>query len=145
VAAVVDVEVDAQGQVRLLRVDLAVDAGRVVHPERVQAQCEGAAVFATSVALMGEITAANGQIQQSNYHDYPVARIHEAPYETHVHLLPSDALPSSVGEPGVPPTVPAICNALFAATGKRIRQLPIKNIKLTGPRCSPAETGLSEV
>ena len=80
---------------------------------------------------MGEITAANGQIQQSNYHDYPVARLTEAPYETHVHLLPSNDLPAGVGEPGVPPTIPALCNALFAATGKRIRQLPIKNTKLT--------------
>jgi len=131
VAAVVDVEVDNQGRVRIPRVDLAVDAGRVIHPERVQAQFEGAAVFAASVALMGEITAANGQIQQSNYHDYPVARLTEAPYETHVHLLPSDDVPAGVGEPGVPPTVPALCNALFAATGKRIRQLPIKNAKLT--------------
>jgi isoquinoline 1-oxidoreductase beta subunit len=131
VAAVVDVEVDKQGQVRIPRVDLAVDAGRVIHPERVQAQFEGAAVFAASVALMGEITAANGQIQQSNYHDYPVARLTEAPYETHVHLLPSHDVPAGVGEPGVPPTIPALCNALFAATGKRIRQLPIKNTKLT--------------
>ncbi len=131
VAAVVEVEVDDQGRVRIPRVDLAVDAGRVVHPERVQAQFEGAAVFAASVALMGEITAAKGQIQQSNYHDYPVARLTEAPYETHVHLLPSDDVPAGVGEPGVPPTIPALCNALFAATGKRIRQLPMKNTKLT--------------
>jgi isoquinoline 1-oxidoreductase beta subunit len=129
VAAVV--EVDEHGQVRIPRVDLAVDTGRVVHPERVQAQFEGAAVFATSAALMGEITAAQGQIQQSNFQDYPVARINEAPYETHVHLLPSDDLPAGVGEPGVPPTIPAICNALFAATGQRIRQLPLKNTKLT--------------
>jgi isoquinoline 1-oxidoreductase subunit beta len=131
VAAVVEVEIDDQGQVRIPRVDLAVDAGRVVHPERVQAQFEGAAVFATGVALMNEITAVQGQIQQSNFQDYPVPRINEAPYETHVYLLPSDDLPVGVGEPGVPPTIPAICNALFVATGKRIRQLPIKNTKLT--------------
>ena len=131
VAAMVAVEVDAHGQIRIPRVDIAVDAGRIVHPERVQAQFEGAAVFATSVALMGEITAASGQIQQSNYHDYPVARISEASYETHAHLLPSNDLPAGVGEPGVPPTIPALCNALFAATGKRIRQLPINKTKLT--------------
>ena len=131
VAAVVDVEVDDKGRCGIPRVDLAVDAGRVMHPERVQAQFEGAAVFGASVALMGEITAANGQIQQSNFHDYPVARLTEAPYETHVHLLPSHDLPAGVGEPGVPPTIPALCNALFAATGKRIRQLPIKHTKLT--------------
>jgi hypothetical protein len=121
VAAVVDVEVDNQGQVRIPRVDLAVDAGRVMHPERVQMQFEGAAVFAASVALMGEITAANGQIQQSNYHDYPVARLTEAPYETHVHLLPSHDLPAGVGEPSVPPTIPALCN------GKRSRGKLLKN------------------
>ena len=104
--------------------------GRVIHPERVRAQFEGAAVFATAVALTGEITAANGQIKQGNYHDYPVPRINEAPYETRVHIVSSDALPTGVGEPGVPPTVPAICNALFAATGKRIRELPVKRTPL---------------
>ncbi len=130
VAAVVEVEVDQKGQVRIPRVDLAVDVGRVIHPERVRAQFEGAAVFATAVALTGEITAANGQIKQGNYHDYPVPRINEAPYETRVHIVSSDALPTGVGEPGVPPTVPAICNALFAATGKRIRELPVKRTPL---------------
>ncbi len=130
VAAVVEVDVDRKGQVRIPRVDLAVDVGRVIHPERVRAQFEGAAVFATAVALTGEITAANGQIQQGNYHDYPVPRINEAPYETRVHIVSSDALPTGVGEPGVPPTVPAICNALFAATGKRIRELPVKRTPL---------------
>jgi isoquinoline 1-oxidoreductase subunit beta len=131
VAAVVEVEVDDRGQVRIPRVDLAVDAGLVVHPERVQAQFEGAAVFATGVALMNEITAVQGHIQQSNFQDYPLPRINEAPYETHVYLVPSDELPTGVGEPGVPPTIPAICNAIFAATGKRIRQLPVKNTNLT--------------
>jgi isoquinoline 1-oxidoreductase beta subunit len=92
---------------------------------------EGAAVFATGVALMNEITAVQGQIQQSNFQDYPVPRINEAPYETHVYLVPSHEFPAGVGEPGVPPTIPAICNAIFAATGQRIRQLPIKNAKLT--------------
>ena len=131
VAAVVDLQVDDQGRITIPRVDVAVDAGQVIHPERVRSQFEGAAVFATSIALMGEITAAHGRIQQSNFHDYPVARMSEAPRETHVHLVPGDGLPTGVGEPGVPPIVPAICNALFAATGKRIRQLPIKNTKLT--------------
>lgn len=130
VAAVVDVQVDAQGLISIPRVDVAVDAGRVVHPELVRAQFEGAAVFATSIALMGEITAANGEIQQSNYDNYPVARINEAPFETHVHIVPSEGLPTGVGEPGVPPIIPAICNALFAATGKRIRRLPIKSARL---------------
>ena len=130
VAAVVEVDVDEKGRVRIPRVDLAVDAGKIIHPERVRAQFEGAAVFATGVAMMGEITAAGGQIRQGNYHDYPVPRIGEAPYETRVHLVSSDALPTGVGEPGVPPTIAAICNALFAATGKRIRELPVKNTPL---------------
>jgi isoquinoline 1-oxidoreductase beta subunit len=131
VAVVVDVRVDDQGQISIPRVDMAVDVGRVIHPERVRAQFEGAAVFAASIALMGEITAANGRIQQSNFNDYPVARMDEVPFETHVHIVQSDGLPTGVGEPGVPPILPAICNALFAITGKRIRQLPIKNNKLT--------------
>jgi isoquinoline 1-oxidoreductase subunit beta len=126
VAAVVEVEVDAQGRVRIPRVDMAVDSGAVIHPDRVRSQYEGAAVFGTSIAMMGEITAANGQIQQSNFHNYPVARIHEAPLETHVHIVPSTELPAGVGEPGVPPIAPAICNAIFAATGKRVRDLPVK-------------------
>lgn len=131
IAVVVDVRVDAEGKISIPRVDVAVDVGQVIHLERVRAQFEGAAVFGVSLALMGEITAAGGRIQQSNFDDYPVARISEAPHETHVHIVPSEGLPTGVGEPGVPPIAPAICNALFAITGKRIRQLPIKNTKLT--------------
>jgi isoquinoline 1-oxidoreductase subunit beta len=101
-------------------------ASVVVNPDRVKAQFEGAAVFGTTLALMGEITAAGGKIVQSNFNNYPVARIDEAPYETHVTIVESDALPTGVGEPGVPPIAPAIANAIFAATGKRIRDLPIK-------------------
>ena len=102
------------------------DAGRIINPDRVKAQFEGAAVFGTSVALMGEITAAAGKIQEANFDRYPVARMHQAPLETHTHLVASDAAPAGVGEPGVPPIAPAICNAVFAATGKRIRELPIR-------------------
>jgi isoquinoline 1-oxidoreductase beta subunit len=126
VAAVVEVEVDGTGKVRIPRVDFAVDAGRVINPDRVKAQFEGAAVFGAGIALMNEITALGGAVQQSNFHDYQVARITEAPIETHVHLVKSDAPPAGVGEPGVPPIPPAICNAIFAATGKRMRDLPIK-------------------
>ncbi|HXE94780.1 MAG TPA: molybdopterin cofactor-binding domain-containing protein, partial [Dongiaceae bacterium] len=133
IAVVVDVKVDDQGRISIPRIDVAVDAGQVIHPERVRAQFEGAAVFGASLALMGEITAAKGSIQQSNFNDYPVARINEAPFETHVHLVPSEGLPTGVGEPGVPPIAPAICNALFAITGKRIRQLPINKTRLAGP------------
>jgi isoquinoline 1-oxidoreductase beta subunit len=126
VAAVVEVTVDSTGKVQIPRVDLAVDAGRVISPDRVKAQFEGAAVFGTGIALMNEITASGGSIQQSNFHDYRVARMDEAPVETHVHVVQSDAPPAGVGEPGVPPMAPAICNAIFAATGKRIRELPVK-------------------
>ena len=126
VAAVVEVEVDANGKLRIPRVDIAVDAGRVITPDRVKAQFEGASVFGAGIALMNEITAAGGAIQQSNFHDYQVARMTDAPIETRVHIVQSDAPPAGVGEPGVPPMAPAICNAIFAATGKRIRELPIK-------------------
>ena len=126
VAAVVDVRLDNEGRITIPRVDVALDAGRVVHPDLVRAQVEGSAVFATTIALMGEISAVKGKIQQSNYDDYPVARIQEAPFETHVHIVQSDRLPTGVGEPGVPPIAPAICNALFAITGERIRRLPVK-------------------
>jgi isoquinoline 1-oxidoreductase beta subunit len=130
VAAVVEVEVYDKGQVKIPRVDIAIDAGQIIDPDRVKAQLEGAAVFGTSIAMLGEITAADGRIQQSNFNNYRVARINEAPYVTHVHLVPSKALSVGVGEPGVPPIAPAICNAIFAATGKRIRELPIRKQKL---------------
>lgn len=130
VAAVVEVQVDASGKIHIPRVDIAADVGKVINPDRVKAQFEGAAVFGASIALMGEITAANGAIQQSNFHDAPVARINEAPIETRAHLVESDAPPAGVGEPGVPPMVPAICNAVFAATGKRIRDLPLRKHKI---------------
>ncbi len=130
VAAVVEVEVDSKGKLTIPRVDLAVDAGRTFHPDRVQAQFEGASVFATSIAMLGEVTAKDGRIQQRNFNDYPVARMNEAPRETHVHVIASNDLPAGVGEPGVPPMVPAITNAVFAATGKRVRELPLKRHKL---------------
>ncbi|MEW6206740.1 MAG: molybdopterin cofactor-binding domain-containing protein [Acidobacteriota bacterium] len=130
VAVVAEVEIDSTGKIRIPRVDVAVDAGRVINPDRVRAQFEGAAVFGASIALMGEITAAAGEIQQSNFHDYRVARIDEAPLETRVHIVSSDAPPAGVGEPGVPPIPPAICNAVFAASGKRIRELPLRKHKL---------------
>jgi isoquinoline 1-oxidoreductase beta subunit len=126
VASVVEVELDGKGGIRIPRVDTVVDAGKVVNIDRAKAQFEGAAVFGTSLALMSEITAMNGMIQQSNFHQYQVARIHEAPVQTNVTIVQSDAPPAGIGEPGVPPIAPAICNAIFAATGKRIRELPIK-------------------
>lgn len=125
IATVVEIEMGDNGQIRIPSVDVAVDAGTVINPDRVRSQFEGAAVFGTSIALMSGITAANGVIEQGNFDDYRVARISEAPREVHVHIVPSDAPPAGVGEPGVPPIAPAICNAIFAASGKRIRELPI--------------------
>jgi isoquinoline 1-oxidoreductase subunit beta len=125
VATVVQVEVNAKGELTIPRVDTAVDAGTIVNPAFVRAQFEGAAVFGTSLARSGEISATGGAIDQSNFQDYPVARINEAPRETHIHLIDSTAPPAGVGEPGVPPFAPALCNAIFAATGKRIRELPL--------------------
>ncbi len=125
VASVVEVEVTETGDIRIPRIDTAIDAGTVVNPAYVKAQCEGSAVFGTSIALSGRITATNGMIDQSNFDSYPVARINNAPYQTHVHIVESTAPPSGVGEPAVSVIPPALCNAIFAATGKRIRELPI--------------------
>jgi isoquinoline 1-oxidoreductase subunit beta len=131
VATVVEVEVNDQGEVRIPRVHVALDAGLVVNPEATRAQFEGAAVFGTSVARTGEITATKGAIDQSNFQDYPVARINEVPAQTNVYIVDSDAPPAGVGEPGVPPFIAAFCNAIFAATGKRVRDLPITKLGLS--------------
>lgn len=125
VATVVEVEVDNQGAIRIPHVTTAVDAGIVANPEMVRQQFEGAAVFGTSIARTGEITATNGAIDQSNFYDYQVARMNDAPRQVDIHIVESTAPPAGVGEPGVPPFVPALCNAVFAATGKRVRELPL--------------------
>lgn len=130
VATVVEVEVNDEGELRIPRVDTAVDAGLVVNPEATRSQFEGAAVFGTSIARSGEITVTNGMVDQSNFHDYRVARMNDAPVQTNVYIVESDAPPAGVGEPGVPPFVPALCNAIYAATGKRIRELPLSRQKL---------------
>jgi len=130
VATVVEVEVTEDGEISIPRVDTALDAGIVVNPEAVRAQFEGAVVFGTSIVRTGEITAKNGVIQQSNFNDYPVARINEVPAQTNVYITESSAPPAGVGEPGVPPFVAAFCNAIFAATGKRVRDLPLSSNSL---------------
>jgi isoquinoline 1-oxidoreductase beta subunit len=124
VAQVAEVSV-AQGAVRVHRVHVVVDCGRVVNPDVVRAQMEGGVVFGLSAALKGPITIANGRVQQSNFHDFEVLRLPEAP-EIDVEVLASDSPPTGVGEPGVPPIAPAVANAVFAATGKRVRRLPIR-------------------
>jgi isoquinoline 1-oxidoreductase beta subunit len=130
VATVVEVEVTDDGEISIPRVDMALDAGIVVNPIATRAQFEGAAVFGTSIVRSGEITAKNGVIQQSNFNDYPVARINEVPAQTNVYIVESSAPPGGVGEPGVPPFVAAFCNAIFAATGKRVRDLPLSSNNL---------------
>jgi isoquinoline 1-oxidoreductase beta subunit len=125
VATVVQVQVDDAGRVQIKRVDTALDAGTVVNPEMVKQQFEGAAVMGTSLALYGEITATNGVIDQSNFDTFQMARMSNAPRETNVYIVPSDAPPAGIGEPGLPPFAPALCNAIFSATGKRIRELPL--------------------
>ena len=125
-AIVVEVDCSVPGQLTIPRVDAVLDCGTVVHPERVIAQVEGAVVFGVNVALKGGVTAAEGAITQSNFHDAPLLRFHEAPKAIHVHLVDSDALPSGVGEVGVPPMAPALTNAIFAATGERHRRLPVR-------------------
>jgi isoquinoline 1-oxidoreductase beta subunit len=131
VATVVEVEVNDQGEVRIPRVDMALDAGLVVNPEAARAQFEGAAVFGTSVVRSGEITAAEGAIDQSNCQDYPVLeltkRLFRRTYTSSMAML----RPAGVGEPWVPPFVAAFCNAIFAATGKRVRDLPITKLGLS--------------
>ena len=130
VASVVQAHINDAGHVQIDRVDTALDAGTVVNPEMVRNQFEGAAVMGTSVALFGEITATNGAIDQSNFDTYQMARMNTAPREIHVHIVESDAPPGGVGEPGLPAFAPALCNAIFAATGKRIRELPLTKASL---------------
>ncbi|HEY2678143.1 MAG TPA: xanthine dehydrogenase family protein molybdopterin-binding subunit [Steroidobacteraceae bacterium] len=130
VAAVVEVNIDEQGRVVVPRVDVAFDCGPQVNPERIRSQLEGAVIMGLSLALYGEITFKNGRSQQDNFHQYRVMRMNEAPADIRVHLIPTAdwTVPlGGVGEPGVPPIAPALCNAVFAATGKRIRSLPIKD------------------
>lgn len=127
VASVVEVEVSGDGQVAIPRLDIAIDCGFVANPDRVKAQMEGGAIMSLGNALVGQVTFREGRARQSNFHDYQVLRLQAAPREVHVHIVPSDAPPSGVGETAVPPVAPALCNAIFAATGKRIRTLPIGN------------------
>jgi isoquinoline 1-oxidoreductase beta subunit len=119
--------VDSKGKITIPRVDTAIDCGFAVNPERIRAQCEGSAVMGTSLALYGELTFKNGRVQQSTLDDFKLARATDAPLETNVHIIKHglDAHPTGVGEPGLPPFAPALANAIFAATGKRIRRLPI--------------------
>ena len=114
------------GSLSVLEMHCVIDCGTVVNPDRVHSQLEGALIFGLSLALMGEISFADGVSEQSNFHDYPVARIGQTPAQIHTHIVASDAPPAGVGEPGVPPVAPSIANAIFAASGQRLRELPLK-------------------
>ena len=125
VAHVAEVSVSKEGKVRVHRVVCAIDCGPTVNPDSIHAQMEGGIVFGLSAALYGEITFEKGRVKQRNFHDYPMLRMNEMP-EVEVHIVPSVEKLGGVGEPGVPPVAPAVANAIFAATGKRVRRLPIR-------------------
>src|SRR5258708_6940916 len=127
VAEVGEVSVGSGGAPRVNRVVCAVDCGPVVNPDIVEAQMQSAIVYGLTAALWGEITIDKGRVQQSNFHDYRMLRLAEMPV-VEVHIVPSSDAQGGVGEPGTPPIAPAVCNALFALTGKRIRKLPIGRI-----------------
>ena len=129
VAQVVEASVEKNGNVRVHRVVCAVDCGRVINPDIVKAQMEGGIIFGLTAALKTEITLEDGRVQQKNFHDYQMLRMFESP-EIEVFIVPSEENPTGVGEPGVPPVAPALTNAIFAATGKRIRRLPIRSSDL---------------
>jgi isoquinoline 1-oxidoreductase beta subunit len=130
-AEVAEVSVAEDGTVRVHRVVCAIDCGLAVNPDQVRAQMEGGIVWGLTAALRGRITLADGRVEQSNFHDYPMLRLYEMPV-VEVHIVPSAEAPGGVGEPAVPPLAPAVTNAVFAATGRRIRRLPIRAEELRG-------------
>jgi isoquinoline 1-oxidoreductase beta subunit len=126
VAEVAEISIDRKAHtLQVHRVVAAVDCGRYINPETIRAQIEGGIVYGLSAALKGEITIANGRVEQSNFNDYDLVRMNEAP-QTEVHIVQSNDGPGGIGEPGTPPIAPAVCNAIFAATGKPVRRLPIR-------------------
>ncbi|HEV8639515.1 MAG TPA: xanthine dehydrogenase family protein molybdopterin-binding subunit [Methylomirabilota bacterium] len=128
-ASVAEVSVAPDGTVLVHRLVCGIDAGFAVNPDAVRAQMEGGAVYALTATFYGQITIDKGRVQQSNFHDYPMLRINEMP-KVEVHILDSGEAPGGLGEPGVPSVAPAVCNAIFAATGKRVRRLPINKDEL---------------
>jgi isoquinoline 1-oxidoreductase beta subunit len=129
VAQVAEVEVAKSGEVRVTRVICAVDCGLVVNPDTVKAQMEGGIMFGLTAALFSEITLKDGRVEQSNFNDYRMLRINEAP-AVEVYLVNSAEAPGGIGEPGTSALAPALTNAIFAATGKRIRKLPVNRAEL---------------
>ncbi len=115
----------SEGRLKVDRIVAAVDCGRVINPQGAVAQVEGAILDGLGTALMGELTLRDGVVEQSNFHDYRLLRIGQAP-KVEVHFIKNDEEPRGLGEPPLPPLAPAVCNAIFAATGQRIRRLPLK-------------------
>jgi isoquinoline 1-oxidoreductase beta subunit len=124
IAHAIEASVADDGKVHVHKVVCAVDCGPIVNPDTIRAQMEGATAFGLTAALYGKITFANGRVQQRNFHDYAMLRMHEMP-EVETHIISSTAAMGGVGEPGVPSVAPALANAIFAATGKRVRRLPV--------------------
>ena len=118
------------GQLKVHKIVCVVDCGQMVNPRIVESQIEGGIVFGLSAALWGEVTLVGGRVQQTNFNNYRLLRSNELP-ELDVHLIDSDETPGGIGEAGVPLVAPALCNAIFAATGKRLRTLPIGSQQLT--------------
>jgi isoquinoline 1-oxidoreductase beta subunit len=137
VAAVVEVIVQPDGTVQVPRATVAVDAGFVANPGRARSQMTGALIMGMSNTLYSAITFADGHVVQSNYRDYPVTRMQAAPHEVDVHIIESEGLACGIGEPGVPPSGAAVANAVFAATGVRVRELPV-GTQLKGWMTQPA-------
>jgi isoquinoline 1-oxidoreductase beta subunit len=135
IATVAEAEVDTHGEVRVHRIVSAVDTGIVVNPDTVVAQLQGGLIFGLTAALYGKITIAKGRVQQSNFNDYRMLRMNEAP-QIEVHLIKSGEAPGGIGETGTTAAPPALGNALFAATGIRLRQLPIDRDILSGKKPS---------
>lgn len=131
VAMGVEVKVSKDGRLLIPRVVVAIDCGKAISPDRVRAQMEGSVIFSQSLATDGAITVKAGKVEQNNFNDYRIVRIGEDVRDIKVLIVPSEAGPGGVGEPGVPPFAPALCNAVFAATGKRIRSLPLSKHDLS--------------
>jgi isoquinoline 1-oxidoreductase beta subunit len=132
-ATIAEAEVDRNGEVKVRRIVCAVDCGIAVNPDTIAAQIQGGLIFGLTAALHSQITIAKGRVQQSNFNDYRMMRIDEAP-SIEVHLIPSDEAPGGIGEPGTVAAAPSLANALFAATGVRLRQLPIDRGLLAGKK-----------
>jgi isoquinoline 1-oxidoreductase beta subunit len=126
VACIIEVKVDASGGISIPNVYYAVDCGTAVNVDRIKSQFEGGAQFTASLALKSAITFKNGRVEQNNFDGYEIIRMPESPKKIHVHIIDSADKPTGVGEPPVPPFTPALCNAIYAATGKRVYELPIK-------------------